>query len=178
MPTQKKLDAVTNLAAKLRASQVVIATGYRGLTGAQMLQLRRELRAKGVEYRVIKNTLALRAAEAVGKPGLAQLLSGPTGLVLSSGEVAIAPKAVGDFIRTSRLPLKVVGGLLDSRVLNPQEVERLATLPSRPAAVALLLGTLQSPLAGLAGGLQGVLQNLLYALQARREQLEGAGPPA
>lgn len=178
MPAQKKIDAVRSLETKLRANQVIVATGYRGLTAGQMTQLRRELRAKGVEYHVVKNTLARRAAAAAGKPGLAQLLSGPTALALGAGEIATGPKALGDFIRTSRLPLQVLGGLLDSLVLDTKGVERLATLPPREVAVAQLLGTLQSPLAGLAWSLQGLLQNLLHVLQARREQIEGAGPAA
>lgn len=176
MPAQKKIAAVKELEAKLRGHQLVVATGFRGLTVGQMGRLRRELRGKGVEYRVVKNTLARRAAEAAGKPGLAQLLSGPTALALASGELAVAPKALVDFIRTSRLPLQIAGGLLDSRVLDPREVERLATLPPRELAVAQLLGALQGPLAGLAGSLQGLLQNLALVLQARKEQLEGAGP--
>jgi large subunit ribosomal protein L10 len=176
MPSQKKIETVKDLETKLRASQLVIATGFRGLTVPQLSRLRRELRAKGVEYRVVKNTLARRAAEAAGKPGLAQLCNGPIALAFSSGELATAPKAMVDFVRSTRLPLEIAGGLLDSRVLKPAEVERLATMPPKNAAVAQLLGGLQGPLAGLAGSLQALLQNLAYTLQARKEQLEGAGP--
>ncbi len=175
MPAQRKIDAVNELEARLRANQVIVATGFRGLSGGQMTQLRRELRAKGVQYRVVKNNLARRAAEAAGKGALAQLLDGPTALALAEGDVSVAPKALGDFIRTSRLPLRIVGGLLDGRLLDPKGVEMLAALPRPEVAMAQLLAMLQSPLAGLAGGLEGLLQNLLQVLQARRDQLEGAG---
>ena len=174
MPTEDKEKEVAELEQLLANAPLVIATGYRGLKVADMLRLRRQLRAQGLRYRVVKNTLTRLAAQRAGKPGLESLLRGPTALALGSADPAAATKVLQEYIRTTRLPLEVYGALIDSRTYSSADLYRLATLPPKEVLYSQLLGNLQGPLSGLLGVLSASIQNLLWLLQARAQQLGGA----
>jgi len=173
MPTADKAAEVAELEQLLSQTPIIIGTGYRGLKVRELHQLRRQLRAQGLRYRVVKNTLTRLAAQRAAKPEVASLLQGPTALVLGQGEPVTAAKALNDFIRTTRLPLEVHGGLIDGRLYSPEQLTALATLPPREVLLAQVLGNLQGPLTGLLGVLSAVLQNLLWLLQSRVQQLGG-----
>lgn len=173
MPTEKKIQAVEELAEILSKSTVAIATDYRGLSTAEISQLRRRLRERGIAYHVVKNTLAQRAAEQVGRPALRSLLVGPTALAFGYGDVVEPAKVLTEYIRSTRTVLTVRGGLLDNRVLSADEVTALSLLPPREVILAQLLGQLQGPMAALANVLSANLRSLLGVLQARIQQLEG-----
>jgi len=111
MPTPKKEATVEELTALLRRSQVAVLTDYRGMTVATITQLRRQLRDKGVEYHVTKNTLMTRAAHEAGLPQLEQLLTGPTAIAFVGDDIAGGIKALNDFVRTSRLTNLIRGAL-------------------------------------------------------------------
>ncbi|MBI2916808.1 MAG: 50S ribosomal protein L10 [Chloroflexi bacterium] len=173
MPSEDKVKEVAELEQVLSQAPVIIATGYRGLKVADLFQLRKQLRAQGVRYRIVKNTLTKLAAERAGKQALASLLQGPTALALGAADPVAATKAIQDFIRTTKLPLEVYGGLIDSRAYSSADLEKLTTLPPREVLIAQLLGSIQGPISGLMGVLSAPVQNLLWLLQARVEQLGG-----
>jgi large subunit ribosomal protein L10 len=156
---EQKAEQVELLTEKLKQTKVAVLTDYRGLTVSQIQDLRARLRGGNVEYRVIKNTLARRAAEAAGVPALESELKGP---------IAIA------FVRATRLKLEVVGGLVEGRVFDRNQIKQLADLPSREVLLAQLLGTLQSPVAQLVGIMQTPVQQLIGVLNAYQEKLEAA----
>ena len=118
MPTQAKEDAVSELADKFGRSSIVITTDYSGLPVGEMTALRRALREAGVEYRVVKNTLAYLAADAAGRPAIKEAIEGPTGIALGYGEPTEPAKALSGFIRSARSDLKVRGGELDGKTLT------------------------------------------------------------
>lgn len=171
MPTPKKVEQVAELADKLSRSQIAILADYRGLSMADMTGLRRRLREVGAELRVVKNTLALRAATQVGKTALGQVMRGPTALILGYQNEVVPAKALLDYLRTSRLGMKVQGAVLDGRALSAQEVADLAALPPREVLVARVIGGMQAPIYGLLGVLSGVPRSLLWVLQGRLSQL-------
>lgn len=173
MPTEKKIQAVRELTDILAKSTVAIATDYRGLTNAELSQLRRRLRERGIAYHVVKNTLARLAGEQTGKTGLASISVGPTALAFGYGDVVEPARMLVDYIRSTKTVLTVKGGLLDNRVLSADDVTTLAYLPPREVILGQLLGQLQGPMAALVGVLSGNLQSLLRVLQARIQQLEG-----
>ncbi len=173
MPSEDKVKEVAELEQVLAQAPVVIATGYRGMKVADLFQLRKQLRAQGLRYRVVKNTLARLAAEKAGRPDLVNLLRGPTGLALGAGDPVAATKTIQDFIRTTKQPLEVYGALIDGHPYSPKDLDRLVTLPPRDVLIAQLLGSIQGPLSGLLGILSAPVQNLLWLLQARVEQLGG-----
>jgi len=168
---------VEELGEKLSKSNLVVLTDYRGMTVADIASLRRKLRDMGVEYRVAKNTLLNLAAEKAGKTALKSALVGPTAVAFGDGDVAALARALGEFERTSKV-FKVKAGLLGHRLLAPNEVAGLGTLPSRDVLLSQVVAGIQSPIAGLVGTLGGVLSGLVGTLEARRQQLEEREAPA
>ncbi|MGH9260548.1 MAG: 50S ribosomal protein L10 [Acidimicrobiales bacterium] len=165
----QKQDLVTSLADRLARSPVVYVTDFTGLNVARLTELRRRLHAAGVQYVVVKNTLARRALDSARVTGLADHLGGPTGLVLAGADPVAAAKVLAEFRREHEKPT-IRAGLVDGRAVTSAQVGRLATLPSRPELMAQVGGALQAPLAGLVGALQGVLQSMVGSLEALRAQ--------
>lgn len=172
MVREDKKEKVKELAEELGKCTIAIATDFRGLKVAQLNQLRRKLREQGVAFRVVKNTLAQRAAEEVGKPLLGQLLTGPTALALGQGVPSIPSKTLTEFARSTGLTLNLRGGLLENRLLTPQQVIALASLPGREVLLAQVVGAVQGPLASLIQTLSAPLQALLLTLQGIQHSLE------
>ena len=171
MKKSEKEQLVSELAQKLRSANALYYTDFTGLNVKRMTDLRRRLRKSGVEYVVIKNTLALRA---VNESGLvSERLKGPTGLVLARDPVTAA-KVLTDFAKENDARPTVKGGLLDGRALDSAQVKQLASMPSREQMLAELGAGLMSPLAGFVGALNGLLYMFAGALEALRTQREGA----
>ncbi len=171
MKKSEKEQLVSELAQKLRGASALYFTDFTGLNVKRMTELRRRLRKSGVEYVVIKNTLALRA---VNESGLvSERLQGPTGLVLARDPVTAA-RLLSDFAKENDAKPTVKGGLLDGRALDSAQVKQLATMPSRDQMLADLGAGLQSPMAAFVGALNGLLYMFAGALEALRAQREGA----
>jgi large subunit ribosomal protein L10 len=172
-----KQQLVTELRDKIQGAKALYYTDFTGLNVKRMTELRRRFRKAGVEYVVIKNTLALRAVNDSGLVG--ERLRGPTGVVIGRDPVAAA-KVLTDFAREFEQKPAVKGGLLEGRSIGVDQVKRLAALPSREQMLAELAGGLQSPLAAFVGALSGVLYMFVGALEAlRARKAEGAAgaPP-
>ena len=171
MKRTDKEQLVTELSTKIKGAKALYYTDFTGLNVKRMTDLRRRLRKSGVEYVVIKNTLALRA---VNESGLvSERLKGPTGLVLSRDPVTAA-KVLSDFAKENDARPSVKGGLLDGRALDAAQVKQLASMPPREQMLAELGAGLQSPMAAFVGALNGLLYMFAGALEALRVQREGA----
>jgi large subunit ribosomal protein L10 len=171
MKRSEKDQLVAELKGKLAGASAVYYTDFTGLNVKRMTELRRRFRKAGVEYVVIKNTLALRAVNDSGLAG--ERLRGPTGLVFGTDPVAAA-KVLSDFARENDQKPEVKGGLLDGRQIGVEQVKALANLPSREQLLAELAGGLQAPLAGFVGAMNGLLYMFAGALDALRTQRESA----
>ena len=172
---EQKAEQVDVLTEKLKRAKVAVLTDYRGLKVSQIQELRGKLRGAGVEYRVIKNTLARRAATAAGHEALEAELKGPVAIAFGYDNDLGAPsKLINEFVRATRLKLDIVGGLVEGRVFSPDQMKQLADLPSRETLIAQLMGTLQSPVAQLVGIMQTPLQQLLGVLEAYKNKQEAA----
>ena len=169
----QKQELVTTLAAKLKRSPTLYVTDFTGLDVARITDLRRRLRAAGVEYVVVKNTLALRAFSEAQVTGVESHLDGPTALVLAGADAVAPAKILHDFAKEFEKP-KIKIGLVEGKPIEPALVARLAALPSREALLAQLGGALQAPLAGFAGALNGLLMMMAGALEALKNQKAGA----
>jgi large subunit ribosomal protein L10 len=176
MPAPRKVTQVEAVSEKLKRAQSLVITDYRGLTVAQMQELRRKLSADGVEYLVVKNTLARRAAEDSGLEELKTELVGPVALAIGYDEPITPARVVNDYIKQTRR-LVIKSGLLGRQLLDAETVKRLAELPGRDALLGQLAGTLNHGVAQLAGALQSVVQKLANGLEAYRVKLD-AGSPA
>ena len=171
MKRNQKEQLVTELRDKLEGATAVYYTDFTGLNVKRMTDLRRRLRKAGVEYVVIKNTLALRAVNESGLVG--ERLRGPTGLVIGPDPVAAA-KVLTDFARENDQKPGIKGGMFDGRSIDTEQVKKLATMPSREQMLAELGAGLMSPLAAFAGALNGMMYQMVGALEALRQQREGA----
>lgn len=174
MPTPQKIEQVALLTEKLRRAKVAVLTDYRGLTVSQMEDLRTRLRTADVEFRVVKNTLARRAAVETGHDDFQPVLAGPVAIAFGYDDLAAPVRLLQDFTRQTRLRLDIVGGLVEGRVMTSDQVRQLADLPSREVLIAQLLGTVQSPITTLATALSSPLSQLAGALESYRNQLEAA----
>ncbi len=170
MKRTDKEQLVTELTDKIKGAQALYYTDFTGLNVKRMTQLRRELRRAGVEYVVIKNTLALRA---VNESGLvAGSLKGPTGIVVAADALAGA-KVLSDFAKANDQKPAIKGGMFDGRQIDADQVKALANMPSREQMLAELGAGLMAPLAQFAGVMNGMLTMMVGALEALRVQKEG-----
>jgi large subunit ribosomal protein L10 len=161
----QKAELVTSLASRLKRSPTIYVTDFTGLDVAQITQLRRKLRAAGAEYAVVKNTLVRRALAAAQVTGIDGHLDGPTALVLGGADPVASAKVLADFAKEHEKPA-IKAGLVEGKTVSPAEVKHLAALPSKPELLAQLAGSLQGPLAGFVGMLNGLMWNMLGALEA------------
>jgi large subunit ribosomal protein L10 len=171
---EQKAEQVELLAEKLKKAKVAVLTDYRGLKVSQIQELRGKLRTGNVEYRVVKNTLARRAADSAGYGALESELKGPIAIAFGYDDLSLPPRLINEFVRTTRLKVEVVGGLVEGRVFNRDQIKQLADLPSREVLLAQLLGTLQSPVGQLVGIMQTPVQQLVGVLNAYKSKLEAA----
>ena len=173
MSREKKTQIIDGLQEFFSKCSIGVLTDYRGLSTTEITDLRRTLRKSEVEYRVVKNTLARFAAERAGKDELAALFEGPVAIAFGYGDVTEPAKVLADYIRVSKASLSIKGGLLGDRVLTSDDVETLATLPSREILIARVLAGMQSPVVNLISCLAAPMRGVIGVLQARIKQLEG-----
>lgn len=174
MPTPEKFARVRELKEQLERCSIALSANYTGTTVNQMTQLRRNMRASGVDFTIVKNTLMYLAAEEAGRPQVKDIVQGPTALAFGYDDPAAAAKTLADYARTNAQTFQIRGAVMGNGApMEAAEVVRLATLPPRPQLLSTLVGQMQAPIARLVGALNGPLQNLDNVLQARIRQLEG-----
>jgi len=168
----QKANLVTTLNKALADTTCVVVTHQRGLTVAEVTDLRRQMRAAGAGFRVTKNRLARRALEGTKFEGLSPLFTGPTAIAYSSDPVAAAKVVVAFGAKNEKLT--IVGGSLDERELDIAGVKALATMPSLGELRAKLLGMLQTPASRLVGVLQAPGSQIARVLGAYAKAGEAA----
>jgi large subunit ribosomal protein L10 len=171
MKKAEKEQLVTELRDKLKTAQSLYYTDFTGLNVKRMTELRRRLKRAGIDYVVIKNTLALRAVNESGLVG--EKLKGPTGLVVGKDPVAAA-RVLTEFAKEFEDRPAMKGGLLQGKAISNAQVKRMALLPSREQMLADLAASMQSPMAAFVGALSGPLYMFAGALDALKSQREGA----
>jgi large subunit ribosomal protein L10 len=169
MNKTERQETVESLSEQLRRSPNLYVTDFTGLNVLRMTEFRRRLRASGVSYIVVKNTLAQRALAANSITGLDDHLAGPTGLVLAGKDPVAAAKVLTDFAKEFEKPAIKIG-LVDGRTVTADQVRRLASLPPREVLLSQLAGAMQAPVAQLAGVLNSMLYQMVGALEALRAQ--------
>ena len=174
MRRDEKDVVVADLQQKLEGASAFYLTDFTGLNVKQITQFRARLRKQGVEYVVVKNTLAKRALEALELPDVAGFFSGPTGLVIGREDAVAAAKVLSDFAREfgDRPAVKV--GVVDRKSFGPEQVKQLADMPPREVLLAQIAGGLQAPMARLAGGMAQLMSGFARAVDQLRQQKEGA----
>ncbi len=183
MPTQRKINTVAELTNKLERMQVTVVADYRGLSVADISELRKKLRESGAELVVAKNTLTLIAARETGHAAIEPLLTGPTALAFAYDDVPKFVRAINEFNRGPK-KITVRGGVVGATLLRENVLETVASLPTKEQVRAEVLGGLVAPVNGLVGliaapindivnVIDAMSKSILYALQARVDQLQG-----
>ena len=174
--TPKKQAVVAEIKNWLTTSQAVILTSYRGLNVATDTEMRRELRAAGVTYKVVKNTMLRIAAKEAGIEGLDSHLEGTTAIAFSTEDAVAPAKVLCGFMKKNKLEdqgiLTIKVGILDGKIIDAKEVKALANLPSREELIAKLLGSMNAPIANTVGVLSGIIRNFVGVVEAYREKKE------
>lgn len=160
---EQKKQLVNDIAEKFKTSSSTVVVDYRGLTVGQVTELRKQLREAGIEFKVYKNTLTRRAAEATGIAGLEEVLTGPNAIAFSE-EDAIAPAKILNSFAKENDALEIKAGVLEGNVVTVEEVKALAELPSREGLLSMLLSVLQAP-----------MRNFALATKAVADQKEEEG---
>ena len=180
MNKEQKAAAVEEVAGQIQESEAILAVDYRGISVPQAAELRQRLSEAGARFRIVKNTLTIRAAEKAGAEDLKELLEGPTAFtfVRADGDVALAAKALWQFRRQHEV-LDFKGGRMSGEPLSVEQVQTLARLPGREALNGQLVGMVASPLTGLVRGLNQLLVGLAVQLRQMADQgLVGGEAPA
>lgn len=180
MNREEKAAVIDQIADELGSSDAIFALDYRGITVAQIADLREKLRSTDTKLRVAKNSLSERAADQAGVEDIKPMLIGPTALALVKGDAAAAAKVLSETARVLRGPLEFKGGIMSGSVLSAADVEAIAKLPSRDVLNAQLVGTIAAPLSGLARTLNALIAGVAIQLGQIRDQglVSGTSAPA
>ena len=177
MPTQQKVDRVQDIKNRLERSSIAMTATYSGISVNQMIELRRAMKAGGVDFTIVKNTLLSLAADEARKPQLKEIVQGPTAIALGYDDPVEAAKTLSEFARNGGTSLAVIGAVMgDGAAMSSPEFTRLASLPPKPIILAMLLGQLQSPIVRLVTVMNGPMQSLGNVLAARVRQMEEEEP--
>ncbi len=178
MPNAKVLSEkqaiVASLTEKFQNSAAGVIVDYKGVTVAEDTALRVEMRNNGVEYFVMKNTLARFAAKNAGLDELIPVLEGTTSIAICEGDPVAAAKVVSEFSKKMNGEKFIIkAGFVEGKVIAPDEVKALAELPSREVLIATVLGTMMAPVRGLATVLDANISGLARVMQAIADQKAG-----
>ena len=159
----QKKEEVSKLAEQMKEAKLILLTDYRGINVTDDTTLRRDLRNAGAKYTIIKNNITKRALAECGIEGLEEKLEGPTAVVMSSEDYLEPSKVIYKFSKDNEY-YTIKGGVIDGKVMTPEEIITLAKLPSRETLLSML-----------AGALLGNISKVAVALDQVRMQKEEAG---
>lgn len=173
MPSKKVLqqnkEKVSVLAERLKASASGVLIDYRGLTVEEDTELRNEFRKAGVEYKVVKNTLTNFAAKQVGLDDLDPILHGPTSLATHETDLIAPAKVIVEFAKKHKV-VDIKSGFVEGKVISVDEINKLASLPSKEELIGMVLRGLNAPISGLVNVLNGNIRGLVCVLNAIAEK--------
>lgn len=167
---QEKIQAYKS---NFEKAKVVILSDYKGLSVEEIQKLRRALQNENSDYTVTKNTLCKIAVEGTKFEALKDALTGTTAVAFGFEDEVAPAKVLAKFIKESKKGA-ILGAVLDGKFLSADDAKKLADLPSREELYAKILGSINSPASGIANSINGVMRNLVYAMEQVRKQKESA----
>lgn len=173
MPTKEKEDAIKAFVVELQGAKSVLVSHNNGLTAGEVSELRTLLRGTQARHKIVKNTLALRAAKEAGVIGMEAYLSGPTAITISKSDIVGPAKVLVSFAKTHE-KMVVVGGVVEGKPSTADDIKIIATLPSKEELIAQLLRTMNGPITGLVRVLNGPISGLARVLNAVAEKKAAA----
>jgi large subunit ribosomal protein L10 len=165
----EKEAVVKELTDKFTGAKSLVITDYLGLNVAEMTELRSKLREAGVEFKVVKNTLATIAANDVEMEEMTEYFSGPTAIAFGEDDAVSPAKILVEFAKDHDV-LEIKAGLLNGEIISKDKVESLAEIPSREELLAKAFASMKAPLSGLVNVLQGNIRGLVQVLNQIKEE--------
>ena len=180
MKKEDKATVIADLHDKFSKARLAVVTECGGLPVNQVTQLRHQLRGAKAELMVVKNTLAMRAAEGTSVLPVKSLFKGQTAVVVGYDDPVLPTKILRDFIKGEKCEEKILwrGGVLEGNTLEPAQLIATADLPSKEVLLSMLLSAMQGPMRGLVGVMQGILRGFVAVLAAIQEKKKGDGSMA
>lgn len=163
---EEKKQVVEEITEKFKSSQTTVLVNYRGLDVAAVTDLRKQLRDAGVDFKVYKNTMSRRAADAAELSDITESLVGPTAIAFSDDDVIAPAKILNNFAKDNEA-LEIKGGIIEGEIATLEQIQELADLPGYEGMVSMLLSVLQAP-----------IRNLAYATKAIADEKEEQGEDA
>jgi large subunit ribosomal protein L7/L12 len=175
MKKENKATAIAELHEKFSKARLAVVTECGGMPVNQVTRLRHQLRGVKAELRVVKNSLAMRAAEGTSLLPVKTLFKGQVAVVIGYDDPVLPTKILRDFIKAEKCDEKIVwrGGVLEGNTLEPAQLMATADLPSKEILLSMLLSAMQGPLRGMVGVLQGILRGFVAVLAAIQEKKKG-----
>jgi large subunit ribosomal protein L10 len=169
MLTKSQKEAIVDeIADKVKKSKALVFSDFKGLKVKDMTQIRKDLRLEGVEFKVLKKTLAYIALKKAGKEVDIKKMEGQVALAMSKEDEVIAAKLIAKAAKSNE-NIKILGGMIDLRYIEKEEVLALSKLPSKEELLATFVGTINAPISGFVNVLAGNIRNLLNVLKAINE---------
>jgi large subunit ribosomal protein L10 len=169
MPTPIKEQTVAELTERMNRMQMLLVADYRGLSVAELADLRKVVRAKGGEVIIAKNTLTRLAAREAGYSQLDEFLKGPTALTFSYDDVPGVAKAVDDYFKATKKDVKVKGGMVGTSLIQANDLERVSKMATRQDSLAKILGGVNAPASRILGAMNAVMRNIAYILNTHSQ---------
>jgi len=165
-----KTEKVEEIKEVIAKAKVAIVSDYRGLSVADITNLRRRLQKEDGDYTVVKNTLAKLAIKNTQFEGLEEFLKGPSAIAFGFGDEVAPAKVILKYLKEAKKTNEVKGGVLDGKVITAKDVRAISDLPSKPELIAKIMGSLSSPAQGLTNTVNGVARALVIAMEEVRKQ--------
>ncbi len=162
---EEKSHLIADLKDKFSKSKAVVFTEYKGLTVAELFDLRKSLRGASIEYKVVKNTLAKAASAKTAVSVAGDMFKGPVGIAIGYADPAQVAKKVFEYSKKNN-KLRISGGVVEGRLYNADDIKLIADLPSKDVLLGIMAGMLQAPLSKMARALSATVGSFGYALKA------------
>jgi large subunit ribosomal protein L7/L12 len=177
MKKEEKATSVAELTEKFGRARLAILTECAGLPVNQVTELRKQLRSAKAEFKVVKNTLAIRASEGTTLTGLKTHLKGPTGMVIGYDDPVLPTKILRDFIAAEKREekIRITIGVLEGKLVQSEELAAVAKLPKKEVLIAMLLSAMQGPIRGVVYTLNAVLSKFVRVIAAIQDKKKGEG---
>ena len=171
MATQQKIELVEQYAQKFKDAKSIFLADFRGMTVEQTNDLRRDFRSAGVEYRIVKNTLALRSFQNAGLDDMSEFLTGCTAFAFSDNDPVAPIKVIKEYTKKNKeAKIEVKGCVFEGKIFKAEQADALSKLPTRDALLSQFVGLLQAPMSNMVGVLQATAQKLAGVLESVKNQ--------
>ncbi len=170
MPSERNQKILQEIERRLDGKLLIVTARYANVSATQMNDLRREVSNGGGNVYIAKNNLVMLAARQMGISDIDRIIDGPTAYITAQDDVAGMVKALAKVIRDQGMNLEILGGIMESRLIDAERVKQIADMPSRDQLIGMLAATMNAPLTGLARVLNAPVQNLASVLNQIAEQ--------